>query len=219
MLPRLDSLVRASPSVRRWRRRLRRHRRPLTAVLAVLCLLTGLRSLSPPRPPSVSVLVAAHDLAGGVRLTGDDLTVVRLPPAAVPSGVLAEDAAHGRTLAAPMRKGEPVTDVRLLGPGLTAALGRDLVETPVRLADPAVAALLQAGDRVDVLAAPVDPGTAGATTVAAADVAVLAVPVPGQDGAGVTEGALVVLATTRHDALTLAAAATADRLSVILRGG
>jgi Flp pilus assembly protein CpaB len=118
-----------------------------------------------------------------------------------------------------MRRGEPVTDVRLLGPGLADALGPGLVETPVRLADPAMAALLHAGDRVDVLAAPADPGNGGATTVAAADVRVLAVPVPGDDAAGLTQGALVVLATSRRTALVLAAAAVGDRLSVLVHAG
>jgi pilus assembly protein CpaB len=219
MLPRLASLAPAGPPLRRWRRRVRRHRRPLTAVLAGLCLVTGLRSLAPPPPASAAVLVAARDLAGGVRLTGADLTLARLPPNAVPSGALAEDAALGRTLAAPMRRGEPVTDVRLLGPALADALGPGLVETPVRLADPAVASLLHVGDRVDVLAAPADPGNGGATTVAAADVLVLAVPVPGDDTTGLTQGALVVLATTRRTALALAAAAVGDRLSVLVLGG
>jgi Flp pilus assembly protein CpaB len=219
MLPRLASLAPAGPSARRWRRRIRRHRRPLTAVLAGLCLVTGLRSLAPPAPASSAVLVAARDLAGGVRLTGSDLSLARLPPSAVPSGALVEEAALGRTLAAPMRRGEPVTDVRLLGPGLADALGPGLVETPVRLADPAMAALLHAGDRVDVLAAPADPGNGGATTVAAADVRVLAVPVPGDDAAGLTQGALVVLATSRRTALVLAAAAVGDRLSVLVHAG
>jgi Flp pilus assembly protein CpaB len=218
MLSRLASLLPAGPG-RRWRRVLRRRRRPVTAALAAVCLLTGLHAVAPPRPPSAAVLVAARDLAGGARLTSADLTLARLPPPAVPSGALTEDAALGRTLAAPMRQGEPVTDVRLVGPRLADALSQDLVETPIRLADPAVAALLHAGDRVDVLAAPADPGNGGATTVAAADVQVLAVPAPADDAAGLTQGALVVLATTRRTAMALAAAAAGDRLSVTLLRG
>jgi pilus assembly protein CpaB len=164
-------------------------------------------------------VVAARDLPGGVLLTRADLTVAGLPPSAVPSGALAEGAALGRTLAAPVRRGEPLTDVRLVGPGLAAALGKDLVETPIRLADPAVAALLHAGDLVDVLAAPADRANGAVTTVAAADVRVLAVPVPSDDAAALTQGALVVLATTRRTAIALAAAATSDRLSVTLLRG
>ena len=103
-----------------------------------------------------------------------------------------------------MRRGEPLTDVRLVGSRLVDALGPGLVATPVRLADAAVAGLLRAGDRVDVLAAPADPALGTRTTVAAADVPVLAVPVVDATG---DQGALIVLATTPRAAMTLAAAA------------
>jgi pilus assembly protein CpaB len=201
----------------RWRRRLRRHRRGGTAALAALCLICSLEAAAPARPVTVDVLVAAHDLSGGIPLSAGDLALARLPPSAAPAGALrlATDAV-GRTLAAPVRRGEPLTDVRLVGPRLVDALGPGLVATPVRLADPAVAALLRPGDRVDVLAAPADPALGARTTLAAADVPVLAVPAgdPASD-----QGALVVLATTSRVAVTLAAAATGQRLSVTLRGG
>ena len=96
------------------------------------------------------------------------------------------------------------------------ALGPGLVAAPVRLADPAVAGLLRPGDRVDVLAAPADPALGTRTTVAAADVPVLAVPAADPT---VDQGALVVLATSPRVAMVLAAAATGQRLSVTLRGG
>jgi hypothetical protein len=48
---------------------------------------------------------------------------------------------------------------------------------------------------------------------------VLAVPAPTDDAAALTQGALVVLATTRRTAIALAAAATSDRLSVTLLRG
>jgi pilus assembly protein CpaB len=210
--------ARASPLLwHRWRRRLRRHRRGTTAALAGLCLIGSLEAAAPARPATVGVLVAAHDLAGGAPLAADDLTLARLPPSAVPAGALTLTTdAVGRTLAGPVRRGEPLTDVRLVGARLVDALGPGLVATPVRLADPAVAGLLRPGDRVDVLAAPADPAQGTRTTLAAADVPVLAVPAvdPTSD-----QGALVVLATTSQVALTLAAAATGQRLSVTLRGG
>ena len=69
----------------------------------------------------------------------------------------------GRQLAAPLRRGEPVTDAALVGPSLVR--GRpDLVALPVRLPDTAMAELLRVGDGVDLVAA--DPQGGPAATVA-----------------------------------------------------
>jgi pilus assembly protein CpaB len=206
----------------RWQRIARRHRRGLTALFASVCLVSALQAAAPARPVTVAVLVAAHDLSGGDPLGNADLTLARLPPSDVPSGALTRaDAALGRTLAAPVRRGEPLTDVALVGPRLVDALGPGLVAAPVRIADPAVVRLLLPGDRVDVLAAPADPASRATTRVAAADAEVLAVPRPESDDSatGSVDGALVVLATTAEVAEVLAAASTEDRLSVTLLGG
>ena len=75
-------------------------------------------------------------------------------------------------LAAPLRQGEPVTDVRLVGPSLTE--GYDgLVAVPVRLPDAGAVSLLQVGDQIDLVAT--DPEAATARTLAA-DVPVVALP-------------------------------------------
>ena len=66
----------------------------------------------------------------------------------------------GEVLAAPLRAGEPVTDVRLVG--ARADDGQPgLVAVPVRLPDPGMVALLDVGDRIDVVAT--DPQEGGAT--------------------------------------------------------
>ena len=78
----------------------------------------------------------------------------------------------GRVLAGAVRAAEPLTDARLVGPGLTALLPAGQVAAPVRLADLAVAALVRTGDRVDVLATP--PGSPTADVVAAAAVVLAA---------------------------------------------
>ncbi|HEY9474842.1 MAG TPA: RcpC/CpaB family pilus assembly protein, partial [Mycobacteriales bacterium] len=80
----------------------------------------------------------------------------RLPPAAVPAHALTPGTVvAGRRVAGPVRRGEALTDVRLVGAGLAAGLSRSgSVAVSVRLDDPAVAGLLRPGDRVDVLAAP-----------------------------------------------------------------
>jgi pilus assembly protein CpaB len=167
----------------------------------------------------VDVVVAAHDLPGGEPLGSGDLAIARLPPSVVPTGsVTALGATIGRTLAAPMRAGEPLTDVRLVGPRLVDALRLGLVATPIRVADAAVAGLLRPGDRVDVLATPADPAAGETTGVIAADALVIAVPRPPSDGATPLDGALVLLATTPRVATALAGASTGDRLSLTLLG-
>jgi pilus assembly protein CpaB len=197
-------------AVRELSRAVRHHRALLAAGLVAAGVATALPLLAPPPVPTLVVLAAARDLAPGAPLTAADLAPVALPRDLVPQGALtATDGAVGRAVAGPVRRGEPLTDVRLLGAGLLVS-GRGLVATPVRLADPATAALLHAGDRVDVLAAASDGRPTTATTVAAG-VQVLAVPAGAQ---GEPDGALVVLAATPQTAARLAAAAVGSRLSV-----
>ena len=54
----------------------------------------------------------------------------------MPAGALRDvTALLGRVLAAPVRRGEPITDVRLVGPSLLGATTAGLVAVPVRIAD------------------------------------------------------------------------------------
>jgi hypothetical protein len=87
------------------------------------------------------------------------------------------------------------------------------VAVPVRVAEPATAALVRAGDVVDVLAAVPDGGSAATTVVSA--VRVLSLPLPVEQAG---EGALLVVAATRSDAAALASAAVAGPLSVVVHG-
>lgn len=205
-----------------WWRELRRaatwHRRLLAAGLAAAAVAVGLQVLRPPPPPTVEVLAAARDIDAGAALVAGDVVALTLPSDAVPSGALDPRAdVTGRAVAGPIRAGEPITDVRLVGPALVAGLGEGLVATPVRVADAGTAGLVRPGDRVDVLATPVGQDTTGQPTrIVAAEVVVIAV--PGTDGAGFVEGALLVLATTPEEAAGLAAATVTDRLSLTLRG-
>jgi pilus assembly protein CpaB len=197
-------------------------RRFAAAVCIGLAVLCSLHVLHPRPPASRSVWVVAHDLAGGAPLTARDVKAERLPLPAVPRGaLLASERVVGRLLAAPMRAGEPVTDVRLLEPSLLAALREPgLVAVPIRLADgPAAAALTRPGDLVDVLGTANDgsgdtAATTSTTRVIASRLTVLAVPArdsSSDDGAG-----LVVVAATDADAARLADAATTTRLSLAL---
>jgi Flp pilus assembly protein CpaB len=191
----------------------RRHRAPLAGLLAAGAVVTALPLVAPAPAATTQVLVAARDLAPGTPLTDTDVRTVAVPAALLPEGVLIDSAdVLGRSVGGPVRRGEALTDVRLLGSGLLQRPG--LVAVPVRLADAATAALLRAGDRVDVLATPTG-GDARSTraTVVAGGVQVLAVPT-GQEG---DDGALVVVAATTEAAARLAAAAVTSRLSVTVQ--
>ena len=187
------------------------------ALAAGLLAVAGLAALSAPREAaqagSVEVLVAARDLPGGVVLAARDVRPVALPAAAVPSGALpADGTVVGRVLAGAVRRGEPLTDARVVSAGLARlAGGPGAVAVPVRLADAGVAALVRPGDRVDVVAVT----GSGQTSVIAAGVSVLAVPQAPE--ASLADGALIVLAAPEYLAPRLIAAALGARLAVTLR--
>lgn len=195
--------------IRAVRHQLRRRRRLIAAALAAGAVLAGLRTIAPPPPDTVAVLVAARDLPSGTLLGERDLVARDFPAELAPPD--STGAVAGRVLAAPIRRGEVLTDVRLVGPGLAdAAPGETVV--PVRLPDAGMAALLRAGDEVDLVAT--DPGT-GDTTVVARDVTVLATPTGVPDGpAGGAGGALVVVGASEAEAISLARAALSQYLTV-----
>jgi Flp pilus assembly protein CpaB len=171
----------------RLRRAVLARRRLLAACCAAVAVAAGLQAVAAPPPPAVSVLAAARDLPAGSTLAADDLVEVAFAPGTVPSGLAGDPT--GRTLAAPLRAGEPVTDVRLVGPGLTGG-DPDLAALPVRLPDAAMADLLEPGDRIDLIAT--DPQRPGSRVVAW-DVPVLAVPPPSETTASGQPGAVVVV--------------------------
>jgi Flp pilus assembly protein CpaB len=213
------------PAAASVRRALARHHRLLAAGLAAGSLAAALSVLAPTPAATVDVVVAARDLGPGATLRDDDLRLVALPEAAVPDGAATRPAALvGAAVAGAVRRGELLTDVRLVGPGLLrGAVG--MVAVPVRLAEDGVAALVSAGDVVDVVAASApDPvavaGSAASATPAAAVPArvvaraahVLAVP----EEQSVAGGTLVLLAVSPRAATDLAAASVSARLSVVL---
>ena len=170
--------------LRALRRGLLRRRRLLAALCVASGVAAGLHATTAPPPPTTTVLAAARDLAAGSAVGSDDVVPVEFTPGSVPAGAIADP--RGRTLAAPLRRGEPVTDVRLVGEALADA-HPELATMPVRLPDADLAALLAPGDRVDLVAT--DPQGGGARVVAA-DVLVLATPrTDGGDPAGAVDGA------------------------------
>src|SRR5690349_5352246 len=97
---------RLTASRRSVRRALLARRRLLAALLAAVAVGTGLQAARATPPAQVQVLVAARDLPAGTVVGADDLTGAAYTPGSVPTG-LATDAV-GRTLAAPLRAGEPL---------------------------------------------------------------------------------------------------------------
>jgi len=209
--------------------RLRRPRSPVHALrqslavaLAVLAAVLALRpqpATHTGSPPRVSVTVAASDLLPGSALAATDLRTARFPTALVPRGTTPVAARLvGRVLAAAVRAGEPVTDVRLVDAGLTRLLSPGQVAAPVRPADLAVSGLVRAGDRVDVLASRGDSERAELVAGAAL---VLASLTPGDRRSAEAEArsgsdGLLVLAVDGPTAARLAAAAATSTLSVTL---
>lgn len=206
MFPGLPPARRRLRAVRHW---LRRRRRLIAAALAACAVLAGLRAVAPPPPDTVEVLVAVRDLPSGTVLSDDDLTSRTYPVELAPPA--ASGSAAGRVLAAPMGRGEVLTDVRVVGPALAAAAPGETV-LPVRLPDAGMATLLRVGDEVDLVAT--DPGT-GSTSVVARDVTVLATPAGVPDGpAGGDGGALVVVGASASEAIAIASAALGQYLTV-----
>ncbi len=153
-------------------------RRVAAAGLVVLAGVAALRS--DPDGDLAEVVVAAHDLAPGAALTGDDVRLEKRLATTIPDGSQADlSAVVGSTLASPTRRGEVLTDVRLLGSRLaesTAGPGARIV--PLHLADSALIDLVRVGDVVDVLAAPAADSRADSqavTKVVATDAVVVLV--------------------------------------------
>lgn len=211
--------------VARWLRDLVRatqwHRRLLAAGLCAGAMAFALHALAPPPAATVAAVSASRDLPAGARLGGADLTLARIDPRSIPDGALLTLAlARGATVVSAVRRGEVLTDVRLLGAGALDRLGPGLVAAPVRISDAESVGLLRPGSVVDVLAtaAPETVGPGEARLVAAA-VRVIAVPQSrqGRFPSSLSEGSLVLLATTSPTAARLAGAAVTDRLSLVVR--
>ena len=211
----------------RWSRR---HRRVLAALATGGAVLLLGAALQPAPAGTVSVVVAARDLTTGTRLHADDLTSAQVAADLAPPGTTGDPATLvGRIVGAAMLRGEPVASARLVaGTAWSAPAGTSPL--PVRFSDAGAAALITAGQRLDVLASSAGTGdglgSIGATPTArlvAENVLVLAVAEPADssdgfldNGSGQGEAPLVVLAATRPQALAIAGAEAANRLSFVL---
>lgn len=177
-------------------------RRVAAACLVILAAVAALRS--DPRGEQSDIVVAARDLTPGVELTAADVRIEKRLAATVPDGASTTvDAVVGSTLAGPARRGEVLTDVRLLGPRLAQlSAGPDARVVPLHLADTALLDLVRAGDVVDVLAAADDET---APRVVATDAVVVLVSEKPK-GAGSGGDRVVLVALPAHAANDVAGA-------------
>jgi Flp pilus assembly protein CpaB len=157
-------------------------RRVAAGALVLLAAVAALRA--DPDADRADVVVATRDLAPGATLTPDDIRLEKRSATTLPDGSQADLAAVvGATLAGPARRGEVITDVRLLSSRLAeAAIGSKAGPgariVPLHLADGALIDLVRVGDVVDVLAAPAtesEPGKQPVSKVVATDAVVVLV--------------------------------------------
>lgn len=184
------------------------NRRLLAAGFAGLAVLFSLGALRP-TTDGTAVVAVRHDLNSGAVLTADDLRTTSVPTTTRPGHAsTSASALVGRRISGPMRRGEIVTDFRLLQPGLLAGYDKGFVLSTVRIADATQLASIKVGDHVNVIGS--DPQGEAASTVIARRAVVVSLPQAGAD----RESSAVAVAVSEKDGLALAAAALDARLSV-----
>jgi Flp pilus assembly protein CpaB len=182
-----------------------------------LVVLAAIAALRPdPGDRRSDVVVAAHDLSPGVTLSAADMRLEKRSATTVPDGAqTAIDALVGTTLAGPARRGEVLTDVRVLGSHLTGlAAGPDARVVPLRLADAAVVDLIRPGDVVDVMGA-AGAGSDAKPTLAASHAIVVLVS-PKQKAAGAGDDRVVLVALPAAAAHALAAATLVQTVTLTI---
>jgi Flp pilus assembly protein CpaB len=186
-----------------------------------LVVLAGIATLrSNPDGDSADVVVAVRDLRPGAALTADDVRLEKCLATTIPDGSQADlGTVVGSTLASPTRRGEVLTDVRLLGSRLaesTAGPGARIV--PLHLADSALIDLVRVGDVVDVLAAPTGDapaGTQAVTKVVATDAVVVLVSAK-QKAQAADSDRVVLVALPARVANTVAGSALGQTVTLTL---
>ncbi|MEV6070316.1 SAF domain-containing protein [Nocardia sp. NPDC052001] len=186
------------------------------SALALLLLAAVLAVRGDPAGGHTEVLVAARELPPGHVLADGDLRPAPRETSTLPDGAIREPGAlRGATLTGAVAPGEILTELRVIGPRLAAVAAHspDARIVPIRLADNAVADILRAGDRVDVVAAE-EPGSGGRPArLLATDAAVVLAP-----GANRTSGKderVVLVALDSRRATAVAAASLRTALTIV----
>ena len=205
----LSRLLAARPD---WSRTLAA-RRVAAGALVILAAVVALRS--DPQGDRTEIVVATRDLPSGVELTADDVKIENRTAATVPDGAQSEiEAVVGATLAGPARRGEVLTDVRVLGPRLAESVaGPDARIVPLPLADTALLDLVRPGDVVDVLAGSSEAGADARPQLVATNAVVVLVSEKAK-GAGNGSDRVVLVAVGAHTANEVAAAALLQTLTL-----
>jgi Flp pilus assembly protein CpaB len=186
-------------------------------VAGSLVLLAGVAALRPdPDGDHALVVIAARDLSPGAELTADDIRLENRLAPTIPDGAQSDiNTVVGSTLAGPARRGEVLTDVRLLGRRLAeSSAGPDARIVPVHPADSALLDLVRAGDVVDVVAASED-STRPDSHVVATDAVVVLVSAK-QKAQGATNDRLVLIALPAASANAVAGAALVQSVTLTL---
>ncbi|MEU0494701.1 SAF domain-containing protein [Mycobacterium sp. NPDC006124] len=181
-----------------------------------LVLLAAVAALRPdPTQGRADVVVATRDLTPGVELTATDLRVEPRAVDTIPDGATSRGAdLVGATLAGPARRGEILTDVRVLSSRLAdAAAGPDARIVPVHPTDAALLELVRTGDVVDVLAVAESADGTGAqrSRVVAANAVVVLVSSATKDR---SRDGVVLVALPVHEANEVAGASLSQAITL-----
>lgn len=207
-----ESTVRAV--VRSARRLVLTHRRLVAACCAGLAVAASLSALRPPDPPTRPVVVATRDLASGTTLTGDDVALREIATDDVAGHAYTRVGdVVGEVVGAPMRRGESLTDMRLLASELLSGYPDDATLATVRIADPQSLWGVEVGTYVDIVGVDIDGKGAG--RVVAADAQVVAMPATDTDAA-VSAGAVLVVSVPAETAVALTDASSRMQLGVVV---
>jgi Flp pilus assembly protein CpaB len=186
-----------------------------------LVVLAAVAALRPdPADGQSTVVVAARDLSPGSELAPADLTLQSHPVTTIPDGALSDFAAAvGSTLTSPARRGEVITDVRLLSPRLAeVAAGPDARIVPLHLADTGLLDLIRPGDVVDVLAVDEAPsGEADERPLLLATNAVVVLVSAKHQASGGRDDRLVLVALPAPTANEVAGASLTRAITLTLR--
>ncbi len=190
-----------------------------------LVVLAGIAMLRPdPDGDRAGVVVAARDLTPGTALATDDVRLETRSHATIPDGSATNlNTVVGATLAGPARRGEVLTDVRVLGSRLAeAAIGSKAGPgariVPLRLTDGALLDVIRVGDVVDVLAAPGpdSPATGQPVGKVVATDAIVVLVSAGRKAQATASDRVVLVALPAHVANTVAASTLGQAVTLTL---
>lgn len=191
-------------------------RRALAGALVVLAAFAAWQD--DPRADHTDVVVTTRDLSPGVEVTADDIRIETHSASTIPDGSHTDvGSVVGATLAGPARRGEVVTDVRLLGPRLAeSAAGPNARIVPLPLADAALVDLVRPGDIVDIVAAPASADSQESARLLATDAVVVLVSARDNGPAARGGGRVVLVALPAAAAKAVAGAALVQTITLTL---